>query len=74
MPRSYHPRDRLTTATTTSITGTSTSTPTTVASAAPEFKPKRLMAAATVAVLPTIALLLTLGRRVVESVQFSGGK
>ena len=33
-----------------------------------------LMAAATVAVLPTIALLAVLGRRVVESVQFSGGK
>ena len=34
-------------ATTESITGTSTSTPTTVASAAPEWKPNRLMAAAT---------------------------
>jgi multiple sugar transport system permease protein len=33
-----------------------------------------LMAAATVAVLPTIALLIGFGRRVVESVQFSGGK
>jgi len=33
-----------------------------------------LMAAATVAVLPTVLLLLALGRRVVESVQFSGGK
>jgi multiple sugar transport system permease protein len=33
-----------------------------------------LMAAATVAVLPTVALLLAFGRRVVESVQFSGGK
>lgn len=33
-----------------------------------------LMAAATVAVLPTVALLLVFGRRVVESVQFSGGK
>ena len=33
-----------------------------------------LMAAATLAVLPTVLLLLVLGRRVVESVQFSGGK
>jgi multiple sugar transport system permease protein len=33
-----------------------------------------LMAAATIAVLPTIALLIGFGRRVVESVQFSGGK
>jgi multiple sugar transport system permease protein len=33
-----------------------------------------LMAAAAIAVLPTLALLLAFGRRVVESVQFSGGK
>ena len=33
-----------------------------------------LMAAATIAVLPTVVLLLVFGRRVVESVQFSGGK
>jgi multiple sugar transport system permease protein len=33
-----------------------------------------LMAAATIAVLPTVLLLVALGRRVVESVQFSGGK
>ncbi|TNF51844.1 MAG: carbohydrate ABC transporter permease [Burkholderiales bacterium] len=33
-----------------------------------------LMAATTVAVLPTVLLLVALGRRVVESVQFSGGK
>jgi multiple sugar transport system permease protein len=33
-----------------------------------------LMAAATIAVLPTILLMLAFGRRVVESVQFSGGK
>jgi multiple sugar transport system permease protein len=33
-----------------------------------------LMAAAAIAVLPTLVLLVTLGRRVVESVQFSGGK
>ena len=33
-----------------------------------------LMAATTVALLPTLILLLTLGRRVVESVQHSGGK
>ncbi|MDE2370359.1 MAG: carbohydrate ABC transporter permease, partial [Burkholderiales bacterium] len=33
-----------------------------------------LMAAATIAALPTLALLAVLGRRVVESVQFSGGK
>ncbi len=33
-----------------------------------------LMAAATVAVLPTLVLLVGFGKRVVESVQFSGGK
>ena len=33
-----------------------------------------LMAAATIAVLPTLFLLVAFGRRVVESVQFSGGK
>ena len=33
-----------------------------------------LMAAATIAVLPTIVLLIGFGKRVVESVQFSGGK
>jgi multiple sugar transport system permease protein len=33
-----------------------------------------LMAAATIAVLPTILLLVGFGKRVVESVQFSGGK
>jgi multiple sugar transport system permease protein len=33
-----------------------------------------LMAAATIAVLPTVLLLVAFGRRVVESVQFSGGK
>jgi len=33
-----------------------------------------LMAAATVALLPTVGLLLAFGRQVVESVQFSGGK
>lgn len=33
-----------------------------------------LMAAASIAVLPTVLLLVGLGRRVVESVQFSGGK
>lgn len=33
-----------------------------------------LMAAASIAVLPTVLLLVALGRRVVESVQFSGGK
>ena len=38
---------RLTTRTTSSITGTSINTPTTVASAAPDWKPNRLMAAAT---------------------------
>jgi multiple sugar transport system permease protein len=32
------------------------------------------MAAATVALLPTVVLMLAFGRRVVESVQFSGGK
>jgi hypothetical protein len=37
----------LTTLTTSSITGTSISTPTTVANAAPDSKPNRLMAAAT---------------------------
>ena len=44
---SYQPRVRFTILTTDSITGTSISTPTTVASAAPEWKPNRLMAAAT---------------------------
>lgn len=33
-----------------------------------------LMAAATLAALPTIALLVVLGRRVVESIQFTGGR
>ena len=33
-----------------------------------------LMAAATLAALPAVVLLLVMGRRVVESVQFSGGK
>jgi len=33
-----------------------------------------LMAATTISILPTIVLLLAFGRRVVESVQFSGGK
>jgi multiple sugar transport system permease protein len=33
-----------------------------------------LMAAASVAVVPTLILLIALGRRVVESLQFSGGK
>ena len=47
MPLSYQPFDRLTIQTTDNITGTSISTPTTVASAAPELKPNRLMAAAT---------------------------
>src|SRR5512139_1156744 len=45
--RSYQPLLELTTRTTSSITGTSISTPTTVASAAPESKPNRLIAAAT---------------------------
>lgn len=44
---SYHWRERFTTRTTNSMTGTSMSTPTTVARAAPELKPKMLMAAAT---------------------------
>jgi hypothetical protein len=43
----FLPRLALTTRTTSSITGTSISTPTTVASAAPESKPNRLIAAAT---------------------------
>ena len=46
-PASYQPFERFTIATTDSITGTSIRTPTTVASAAPELKPNRLMAAAT---------------------------
>jgi multiple sugar transport system permease protein len=33
-----------------------------------------LMAAASIAVLPTVVLLVAFGKRVVESVQFSGGK
>ena len=44
---SYHPRERRTRWTTESMTGTSTSTPTTVASAAPDWKPKRAIAVAT---------------------------
>src|SRR3989337_994744 len=44
---SYQPRERFTMCTTESITGTSTSTPTTVASAAPELRPKSVIAAAT---------------------------
>src|ERR1035437_5131569 len=46
-PASYQPRVRFTIFTTESMTGTSIRTPTTVASAAPELKPKRLIAAAT---------------------------
>src|SRR6185369_2780994 len=46
-PRSYQPLLELTILTTISITGTSISTPTTVARAAPDSKPNRLMAAAT---------------------------
>jgi ACR3 family arsenite transporter len=46
-PASYQALLRFTTRTTSSITGTSISTPTTVASAAPDSKPNRLMAAAT---------------------------
>ena len=45
--RSYQDLLLLTMCTTSSMTGTSISTPTTVASAAPELKPNRLMAAAT---------------------------
>ena len=45
--RSYHDSLALTMRTTVSMTGTSINTPTTVASAAPELKPKRLIAAAT---------------------------
>lgn len=33
-----------------------------------------LMAAVSIAILPTIGLLILFGRNVVESVQFSGGK
>ena len=46
-PASYQPRVLFTIFTTDSITGTSIRTPTTVASAAPELNPKRLIAAAT---------------------------
>ena len=46
-PRSYQRLLWLTTRTTSSITGTSINTPTTVASAAPDSNPNRLMAAAT---------------------------
>src|SRR6185312_11884980 len=45
--RSYQPRLLSTMRTTDSMTGTSTSTPTTVARAAPDWKPKRAIAAAT---------------------------
>src|SRR5208283_6043270 len=47
LPFSYQPLLRLTIHTTVSMTGTSMRTPTTVASAAPELKPNRLIAAAT---------------------------
>jgi multiple sugar transport system permease protein len=33
-----------------------------------------LMAATAISILPTLVLLIAFGRRVVESVQFSGGK
>ena len=46
-PRSYQPLERFTIHTTDSMTGTSMRTPTTVASAAPELNPNRLIAAAT---------------------------
>src|SRR6187431_493979 len=46
-PASYQLLLRFTTRTTTSITGTSISTPTTVARAAPDWNPNRLIAAAT---------------------------
>ena len=46
-PASYQPRVLFTIFTTESMTGTSIRTPTTVASAAPELKPNRLIAAAT---------------------------
>src|SRR5450755_188008 len=45
--RSYQSLERLTMATTDSMTGTSTSTPTTVANAAPDSSPNRLIAVAT---------------------------
>ena len=45
--RAYQLRVAMTICTTESITGTSTSTPTTVASAAPDWKPNRLIAVAT---------------------------
>ena len=45
--RSYQRRVRSTIRTTESMTGTSISTPTTVASAAPEFRPKSAIAVAT---------------------------
>ena len=46
-PASYQPRVAFTILTTESMTGTSIRTPTTVASAAPELNPNRLIAAAT---------------------------
>jgi hypothetical protein len=46
-PDSYQPRVAFTIRITESMTGTSTSTPTTVARAAPDSKPNRLIAAAT---------------------------
>ena len=46
-PLAYQAVLAFTTLTTSSITGTSISTPTTVASAAPDSNPNRLMAAAT---------------------------
>ena len=57
---------RLTTRTTTSITGTSISTPTTVASAAPDSNPKMLMAAATAGKLKEPAVLEQQVRRLLQ--------
>jgi hypothetical protein len=54
-PFSYQPVLLLMIQTTLSITGTSISTPTTVASAAPELKPNRLMAAATASLKKLLA-------------------
>ena len=60
-PASYQPRDACTILTTDSITGSSTGTPTTVASAAPEFSPNRLIAAATASSKKLLALMSAAG-------------
>ena len=57
----YQAPERFTIQTTLSMTGTSMSTPATVASAAPDWKPNRLMAAATASSKKFEAYAMTCG-------------